>query len=86
MRSRALTGRMDFAAEILAGVRSPTRERFSRRMLLALSLLFLIAGLLFFRIDRQTAHYCRDQLHRPFWKLALRVTDWAKGLPWIIAA
>jgi membrane-associated phospholipid phosphatase len=55
-------------------------------MLLALSLLFLVAGLLFLAVDRQAAHYCRDQLHRPFWKLALRVTDWAKGLPWIIAA
>ena len=55
-------------------------------MLLGLSLLFLVAGLLFFTVDRQAAHYCRDQLHRPFWKLALRVTDWAKGLPWIVAA
>lgn len=64
----------------------PAPDRFSRRMLLGLSILFLAAGLLFFPIDRQTAHYCRDQLHRPFWKLALRVTDWAKGLPWIIAA
>ena len=55
-------------------------------MLLGLSLLFLVAGLLFFTVDRRAAHYCRDQLHRPFWKFALRVTDWAKGLPWIIAA
>ena len=55
-------------------------------MLLGLSLVFLVAGLMFFPVDRQVAHYCRDQLDRPFWKLALRVTDWAKGLPWIIAA
>jgi membrane-associated phospholipid phosphatase len=55
-------------------------------MLLAAALLFLVAGLAFFPLDRRSAHYCRDQLHRPFWQLALRVTDWAKGLPWIIAA
>lgn len=55
-------------------------------MLLALAILFLIAGLLFFRIDRQSAHWCREHLHRPLFQFALRVTDWAKGLPWIIAA
>jgi membrane-associated phospholipid phosphatase len=66
----------------MAGNRPPAK----RLMLLGLSLVFLVAGLMFFPVDRQVAHYCRDQLHRPFWKLALRVTDWAKGLPWIIAA
>lgn len=55
-------------------------------MLLALAILFLIAGLLFFRIDRQSAHWCRENLDRPLFQFALRVTDWAKGLPWIIAA
>lgn len=55
-------------------------------MLLALAILFLIAGLLFFRIDRQSAHWCREHLDRPLFQFALRVTDWAKGLPWIIAA
>ncbi len=55
-------------------------------MLLAIAFLFLIAGLVFFPLDRRSAHYCREQLHRPSWQLALRVTDWAKGLPWIMAA
>jgi membrane-associated phospholipid phosphatase len=55
-------------------------------MLLALAILFFLAGLLFFRIDRQTAHWCREHLDHPAFKLALRITDWAKGLPWIIAA
>jgi membrane-associated phospholipid phosphatase len=55
-------------------------------MLLALALVFFIAGFLCLRIDRQAAHYSRAQLARPLWQLALRVTDFAKGLPWIIAA
>ncbi|HEX5280313.1 MAG TPA: phosphatase PAP2 family protein [Micropepsaceae bacterium] len=55
-------------------------------MLLVLAILFLIAGLLFFRIDRKSAHWCRENLDRPLFQYALRVTDWAKGLPWIIAA
>jgi membrane-associated phospholipid phosphatase len=54
-------------------------------MLLVTAALF-VAGLLFFPYDRRTAHYCREQLHRPIWRVALRVTDWAKGLPWIVAA
>jgi membrane-associated phospholipid phosphatase len=55
-------------------------------MLLALALVFLLAGLLTLRIDRRAAQYCREQLARPLWQFALRVTDWAKGLPWILAA
>jgi membrane-associated phospholipid phosphatase len=55
-------------------------------MMLLVTAVFLIAGLAFFPYDRRTAHYCREQLHRPVWRLALRVTDWAKGLPWIVAA
>jgi membrane-associated phospholipid phosphatase len=55
-------------------------------MLLALALVFFIAGVLCLKIDRQAAHYSREQLSRPLWRFALRVTDWAKGLPWIIAA
>jgi membrane-associated phospholipid phosphatase len=55
-------------------------------MLALLAAMLLILGGLSLRIDRQAAHYSRAQLHRPLWKLALRVTDWAKGLPWIIAA
>jgi membrane-associated phospholipid phosphatase len=55
-------------------------------MLLALALIFLLAGLLSLRVDRRAAQYCREQLARPLWRFALDVTDWAKGLPWIIAA
>jgi membrane-associated phospholipid phosphatase len=55
-------------------------------MLLALALVFFIAAVLCLKIDRQAAHYSREQLSRPLWQFALRVTDWAKGLPWIIAA
>jgi membrane-associated phospholipid phosphatase len=55
-------------------------------MLLALAFVFFIAAVLCIRIDRQAAHYSREQLSRPLWQFALRVTDWAKGLPWIIAA
>ena len=55
-------------------------------MLLALALLFFVAGLLFFRIDRAAAYWCREQLNRRPFRLALKITDWAKGLPWIIAA
>lgn len=55
-------------------------------MLLALTLIYCIAGVIFLQFDRNAAHYARARLHRPLWQLALRVTDWAKGLPWIIAA
>jgi membrane-associated phospholipid phosphatase len=55
-------------------------------MLLALALVFFIAALFCLKIDRRAAHYSREQLSRPLWQFALRVTDWAKGLPWIIAA
>ena len=55
-------------------------------MLLALAVLFLVLGFMCLRIDRRAAHYSREQLPRPLWQFALRVTDWAKGLPWIIAA
>ena len=55
-------------------------------MLLVLALVYFIAGLFCLRIDRQAAHYSREQLARPLWQFALRVTDWAKGLVWIIAA
>jgi membrane-associated phospholipid phosphatase len=55
-------------------------------MLLALALVFFVAGFLSLWIDRRAAHYCRERLHVPVWRIALRITDWAKGLPWIIAA
>src|SRR5258708_36003751 len=55
-------------------------------MLLALAAIVLVLGVSCLRIDRPAAQYCREQLQRPIWQFALRVTDWAKGLPWIIAA
>jgi membrane-associated phospholipid phosphatase len=55
-------------------------------MLLAFALVLFSAGVLCFKIDRHAAHYSREQLKRPLWQFALRVTDWAKGLPWIVAA
>jgi membrane-associated phospholipid phosphatase len=82
----ASTGRADSVAAILAGGQSPAKLQSDTVMLLALALLFFVAGLFFFRIDRKTAHWCREHLHRPMFQLALRITDWAKGLPWIVAA
>jgi len=55
-------------------------------MLLALAAIFFVLGVLCLRIDRRAAQYCREQLQRPLWQFALLITDWAKGLPWIIAA
>ena len=55
-------------------------------MMLWLALLFLIAGLLSLSIDRRMAHYFRERLARPGFRFALRITDWAKGGPWIGAA
>src|SRR5258705_6681798 len=73
----------------------PQRHRLARHrtrrgeaigMLLALAVLFFVLGFMCLRIDRRAAHYSREQLQRPLWQFALRITDWAKGLPWIIAA
>lgn len=55
-------------------------------MLLALAVIFFVLGFSCLKIDRGAAQYCREQLQRPLWQFALRITDWAKGLPWIIAA
>jgi len=55
-------------------------------MMLWLALLFLIAGLLSLSIDRRMAHYFRERLATPGFRFALRITDWAKGGPWIGAA
>jgi membrane-associated phospholipid phosphatase len=51
-----------------------------------LALAYLALGLAAFAVDRRAIHYFRDHLHRPLFKFALRVTDWAKGEPWIIGA
>jgi membrane-associated phospholipid phosphatase len=55
-------------------------------MMLWLALLFLVAGLLCLSIDRRMAHYFRERLATPAFQFALRITDWAKGGPWIGAA
>ena len=55
-------------------------------MMLWLALLFLAAGVYCLSIDRQMAHYFRERLAKPIFQLALRVTDWAKGGPWIAVA
>ena len=55
-------------------------------MLLALAAIFFVLGVLCLRVDRRAAQYCREQLQRTLWQFALLITDWAKGLPWIIAA
>jgi membrane-associated phospholipid phosphatase len=52
-------------------------------MMLWLALAFLIAGLACLWIDRRMAHYFRKRLATPLFQFALRVTDWAKGGPWI---
>jgi membrane-associated phospholipid phosphatase len=52
-------------------------------MMLWLALAFLIAGLACLSIDRRMAHYFRERLATPLFQFALRVTDWAKGGPWI---
>jgi membrane-associated phospholipid phosphatase len=55
-------------------------------ILLGLAFAFLVLGLAAFAIDRRAIHYFREHLHRPLFGFALRVTDWAKGGPWIVAA
>ena len=55
-------------------------------MLLWLTLFFLAAGALCFRIDRQAANYFREHLERPLWQFGFKITDWAKGGPWIVGA
>src|SRR5215510_14761244 len=55
-------------------------------MMLWLALLFLAAGLYCLSIDRKMAHYFRERLAKPIFQFALRITDWAKGGPWIAAA
>ena len=55
-------------------------------MMLWLALAFFVAGLACLSIDRKMAHYFRDRLATPTFQFALRVTDWAKGGPWIGAA
>jgi membrane-associated phospholipid phosphatase len=55
-------------------------------VLVLLALVFLVAGALCLKIDRQAANYFREHLHRPLWQFGFKVTDWAKGGPWIVGA
>jgi membrane-associated phospholipid phosphatase len=55
-------------------------------MMLWLAAALVIGGAFCLRIDRATASYCRERLHRPFWQFAWKITNWAKGLPWIVAS
>ena len=55
-------------------------------MMLFLAAALFIGGALCLKIDRATAAYFREQLHRPFWQFAWKITNWAKGLPWIVAS
>jgi membrane-associated phospholipid phosphatase len=52
-------------------------------MLLALVAMLLIAGAFCIKIDRDAANYFRAHLTRPLWRLGFRITDLAKGGPWI---
>ena len=55
-------------------------------MLLALSAVLLVAGAFCMRIDREAANYLREHLTRPLWRFGFKITDLAKGGPWIGAA
>jgi membrane-associated phospholipid phosphatase len=55
-------------------------------MMLWLALLLFVAGLFCMSIDRKMAHYFREHLATPLFQFALKITDWAKGGPWIAAA
>jgi membrane-associated phospholipid phosphatase len=52
-------------------------------MLLILSAVLLIAGALCLRFDREAANYFRERLTRPLWRFGFKITDLAKGGPWI---
>ena len=55
-------------------------------MLLWFAAVLLLAGAACFPIDRPASHYFREHLNRPLWRFGFKVTDWAKGGPWIAAA
>ena len=52
-------------------------------MTLWLALAFAVAGILCLFIDRRVAHYFRERLAQPGFHFAWKITDWAKGGPWI---
>ena len=55
-------------------------------MMLWLALLLFAVGLYCLTIDRKMAHYFREHLATPLFQFALKITDLAKGGPWIAAA
>jgi membrane-associated phospholipid phosphatase len=55
-------------------------------MTLWLALAFAVAGILCLYIDRRAAHLFRERLAQPGFRFALKITDWAKGGPWIAVA
>ena len=55
-------------------------------MMLWLAAALFLGGTLCLKIDRQAAAYFRERLDQPLLQFAWRITNWAKGLPWIIAA
>ena len=55
-------------------------------MLIGLAIVLLLAGLAALPIDRGSAHYFREHLYTPLFRAAYRITDLAKGGPWIAAA
>jgi membrane-associated phospholipid phosphatase len=55
-------------------------------MLLVLAAVLLIAAAFCLRIDREAANYFREHLHHRAWRFGFRITDLAKGGPWIAGA
>jgi membrane-associated phospholipid phosphatase len=55
-------------------------------VLLWLAAVFLVLGVACLTLDRQAANYFRERLTQPLWRFGFRITDWAKGGPWILAA
>ena len=55
-------------------------------ILLWLAAALFILGAFALRIDRETASYLRARLETPPLQFAWKITNFAKGLPWIIAA
>jgi undecaprenyl-diphosphatase len=55
-------------------------------MLIGLAVVLLLAGLFALPIDRASAQYFREHLYTPLFRFAYKITDLAKGGPWIAAA
>jgi len=55
-------------------------------MTLWFALALAVAGIVCLFIDRRAAHFFRERLAQPGFRFALKITDWAKGGPWIAIA